>query len=114
VASPAANAHDGGVVAILTIAIVGGLILGAFGGTLSGWFDRRLAVCTAGTLAVCGAAVVVLEVMTDNAIAKNFWPNIVFLAPFAAIPAAFAYLVIHIMAIRFRSSKEARTGQDQP
>jgi ribose/xylose/arabinose/galactoside ABC-type transport system permease subunit len=75
------------------------LIVGAVGGTLSGWYRRPLLVCLGGTLAACGAAILILEVTSDNAITKNFWPNLEFFASCAVIPLVFGYLAAHLVGV---------------
>ena len=106
VATPTASAHDGGVVAIITATLTGGLFVGAMGGTLSGWFGRGLAACMVGTLVICAAGLVLIELTSDPAVAKNFCANIAFLAPFAAIPIALGYLVAHIVGVMLRGKKK--------
>lgn len=108
VVSPAALAHDGGVVATITLPVIGPSILGIVGGTLSGWFHRRLAACIGGTLMACCAGIVSIELMTDSAVAKNFWPNIAFLASFAGIPLMVAYFIAHVVGRSLRAAKNAR------
>src|SRR5262245_18921249 len=104
--SPAAIAHDGGVMSIIYLTVIGGLLLGALGGTLSGRFGLRLTACIGGTLAISGAAIVLLEVVTDSANEKNFWPNVGFLASFGAIPLVLGYLVVHVWGVSFRPANK--------
>lgn len=110
--SPSALAHDGGVVAVITFTVIATTGLGIVGGTLSGWFGRRLTACMGGTLVACGAGVLGIELMTDGAVAKNFWPNIVFLASFAVVPMIVAYSVTHVVGRVLRGAR--RTRQEAP
>jgi len=105
-ASPAALAHDGGVIGIVIMTGLLGLILGLIGGALSGWYARPLPACLGGALAAGGAAILVIELTTDNAIAQNFWPNMAFLAVCVAVPLAFGYLVTHLIGAGIRKAKK--------
>jgi hypothetical protein len=109
-ASPAAYAHDGGVIGLVIMTAVVGLILGVIGGAQSGWYARPLLVCLGGTLAASGAAILIIELTTDNAIIQNFWPNMAVLASCAGVPLAIGYPAAHLIGAGNRKARKAGEG----